>query len=121
MPQPLVETGASSSTGVVAYGSTHHAVVEARDLLAERGLPVDYLRIRALPLSPAIAEFVAAHERVYVIEQNRDGQMYDLLRLGLSSDLAGRLRSVRHYDGRPIPAEAIARPLLELEEVQPVS
>jgi len=121
MPQPLVETGASSSTGVVAYGSTHHAVVEARDLLAERGLPVDYLRIRALPLSPAIAEFVAAHERVYVIEQNRDGQMYDLLRLGLPSDLAGRLRSVRHYDGRPIPAEAIARPLLELEEVQPVS
>jgi 2-oxoglutarate ferredoxin oxidoreductase subunit alpha len=119
VPAPVVDAP-GSSIGLIAFGTTHHAVVEARDELRERGLPVDYLRVRALPLSASITEFVRNHERVYVIEQNRDGQMYDLLRLHLPVDLAGRLRSVRHYDGRPIPAESITRPLLELEEAVPV-
>ena len=120
MPAPVVDTGSGSPVGLIAYGTTHHAVVEARDVLRERGLPVDYLRVRALPLSPSIAEFVRDHERVYVVEQNRDGQLYDLLRLDLPVELAGRLRSIRNYDGRPIPAEAVTRPLLELEEAVPV-
>jgi 2-oxoglutarate ferredoxin oxidoreductase subunit alpha len=92
-------------------------VVEARDLLAERGLAVDYFRVRALPLSRSLTDFVADHERVYVVEQNRDGQMYDLVRLQLPPDLVGRVRSIRHYDGQPIPAHVITRPLLELEAV----
>jgi len=118
MPEPTVSaSNEGSSVGLIAYGTTHYAVVEARDGLAERGLPVDYLRVRALPLSPSISGFVESHERVYVIEQNRDGQMYDLLRLELPAELGGRLRSIRHYDGQPIPAEAITRPLLELEAV----
>jgi len=120
VPAPVVDSSAGSTIGLIAFGTTHHAVVEARDLLREQGLPVDYLRVRALPLAASIAEFVRAHERVYVIEQNRDGQMYDLLRLELAAELAGRLRSIRHYDGRPIPAESITRPLLELEEKVPV-
>jgi len=120
VPEPIVDEAAGSSIGLIAYGTTHHAVVEARDLLREKGVVVDYLRLRALPLAPSIAEFVHRHERVYVIEQNRDGQMYDLLRLDLPHELAGRLRSIRHYDGQPIPAEAITRPLLELEEAVPV-
>ena len=115
MPEPLVEGPGDAAVGVIAFGSTHHAVVEARDVLAERGLAVDYLRVRALPLSRAVDEFVAVHERVYVVEQNRDGQMYDLIRLQLAPDLVGRVRSIRHYDGQPIPAEVITRPLLELE------
>jgi 2-oxoglutarate ferredoxin oxidoreductase subunit alpha len=117
LPQPATDSASGAAVGIIAYGTTHHAVVEARDLLGERGLATDYLRIRALPLSRSIREFVAAHERVYVVEQNRDGQMYDLLRLELPADLVGRVSSIRHYDGRPIPAEAITRPLLELEAV----
>ncbi len=117
MPAPVVDSQAGSAVAVIAFGSSDPAVREARDILAEGGLPVDYLRVRALPLSPAVAEFVAAHERVYVVEQNRDGQLYDLIRLDLEPDLAGRLRSIRHYDGQPIPAEAVTRPLLELESV----
>jgi 2-oxoglutarate ferredoxin oxidoreductase subunit alpha len=117
LPPPVTDSESGALVGLIAYGTTHHAVVEARDLLADKGLATDYLRVRGLPLSRSIAEFVAAHERVYVIEQNRDGQMYDLLRLELSADVVGRLRSIRHYDGRPIPAEAITRPLLELEAV----
>jgi len=118
MPEPIVSSWREGSlVGLIAYGTTHHAVVEARDTLDERGLSADYLRVRALPLSPSISSFVGGHERVYVVEQNRDGQMYDQLRLELPGELAGRLRSIRHYDGQPIPAEAITRPLLELEAV----
>ena len=116
VPSPVTE-GPGSEVGVIAYGSTHAAVVEARDELRERGLEIDYLRIRALPLNGEVTDFVRRHEHVYVVEQNRDGQMYDLLRLHLPSELAGKLRSIRHYDGRPIPAEAVSRPLLELEGV----
>jgi len=65
---------------ICAYGSTHHAVVEARHQLADHGVETDYLRIRGLPLHPAVAEFIARHDRVYVAEQNRDGQMEALLR-----------------------------------------
>ena len=117
LPPPVTDSESGSAVGLIAFGTTHHAVVEARDLLVDKGLATDYLRVRALPLSRSIADFVAAHERVYVIEQNRDGQMYDLLRLELPADVVGRLCSIRHYDGRPIPAEAITRPLLELEAV----
>jgi 2-oxoglutarate ferredoxin oxidoreductase subunit alpha len=116
VPEPVVDAS-GAPVGLVAFGSTHHAIGEARDELLERGLAVDYLRVRALPLSRSIADFVRSHERVYVVEQNRDGQLYDLIRLELPPDLVGRLRSIRHYDGRPIPAEAITRPLLELEAV----
>ena len=116
VPSPVVDAP-GSEIGIVAYGSSHAAILEARDLLDEAGLKTDYLRIRALPLNGEVTDFVQRHERVYVVEQNRDGQMYDMIRLHVPPDLAGRLRSVRHYDGRPIPAEAITRPLRELEEV----
>lgn len=116
VPQPIVDE-AGSGLGVIAFGSSHHAIVEARDDLREAGLPVDYLRVRALPLGAGVSAFVEAHERVYVVEQNRDGQLYDLLRLHVPAELAGRLRSIRHYDGQPIPAIAISRPILELEQV----
>jgi 2-oxoglutarate ferredoxin oxidoreductase subunit alpha len=116
VPQPVVDETSGSPVGLIAFGSTHHAVVEARQILGgER--PTDYLRVRALPLSASITGFVERHERVYVVEQNRDGQLYDLLRLQLPPHLVGRLRSIRYYDGQPIPAEAITRPLRELELV----
>jgi 2-oxoglutarate/2-oxoacid ferredoxin oxidoreductase subunit alpha len=114
LPSPET-TGGASDIGLIAFGTTHHAVIEARALLAEQGLSVDYLRITALPLHPLVAEFVQSHERVYVIEQNRDGQMHQLLRFYLPAELGGRTRSIRHYDGRPIPASVITRPLLEME------
>ena len=73
--------------------------------------------MRALPLSDGIADFVRRHERVYVVEQNRDGQLYDIIRLALPADLVDRVRSIRHYNGQPIPAVAIIEPLQQLEAV----
>jgi len=106
VPKPVVSAGDGARVGVIAYGSSDFAVEEARTLLARGGLATDYLRLRALPFTPETAAFVAAHERVYVVDQNRDGQMYDLLRLEVGAD-ASKLRSIRHYDGFPLDAETV--------------
>jgi 2-oxoglutarate ferredoxin oxidoreductase subunit alpha len=92
-------------------------VVEAREALAADGRAVDYLRLRALPLSDEVTAFVSRHERVFVVEQNRDGQVYDIVRLALPPDLVGRVHSIRHYNGQPIPAAAITEPLQQAEAV----
>jgi len=111
LPAPVVDES-GRKVGLIAFGSTHAAVVEAREKI-----DVDYLRVRALPLSDEIAKFVAGHERVYVVEQNRDGQLFDLIRLALPPDLVGRVHSIRHYNGQPIPAAAIIEPMMEQEPV----
>jgi 2-oxoglutarate/2-oxoacid ferredoxin oxidoreductase subunit alpha len=114
VPQPLVE-GMGNPIAILAYGTTHHAVVEARDILEHLGIETDYMRVRALPFSPDVAAFVARHERVYVVEQNRDGQLYGLLRIELPDHLISRMHSIRHYNGVPIDAYAIVDPLLQAE------
>ena len=111
LPPPLVDES-GQKVGLIAFGSTHAAVVEAREAIS-----VDYMRVRALPLSDDVAAFVARHEQVYVVEQNRDGQLYDLVRLALPPDLVERMRSIRHYNGQPIPAAAIIEPLQAREAV----
>jgi 2-oxoglutarate ferredoxin oxidoreductase subunit alpha len=115
VPAPVVEEKKSSKVAILAYGTTHHAVVEARDFLRDAGIELNYMRVRALPLSPEVATFVKRHDRVYVVEQNRDGQLYGLLRTELPTHLIGRLESIRHYNGVPIDAHAIIDPLLEEE------
>ena len=97
---------AKTAHGVIAYGSSHHAVIEARAILAEDGLTTDYLRLRALPTTQAVAEFVGDHDRVYVVEQNRDGQFKTLLVNEAGVDPAS-LIPVLHYDGTPITARFI--------------
>jgi len=106
VPKPAVSNGSGSRIGVIAYGSSDFAVEEARELLARRGTRTDYLRLRALPIGDETAGFAASHDRVYVVDQNRDGQMYDVLRLELPAE-ASKLRSIRHYDGFPIDAETV--------------
>jgi 2-oxoglutarate ferredoxin oxidoreductase subunit alpha len=110
MPKPVIEDN-GNDVGIIAYGTTHHAVVEARQRLADRGLKTDYCRVRSIPHPQEVMKFIVRHKRVYVIDQNRDGQMYDLLRLTLNPT-QDNLLSVRHYDGTPIPARAIVAPIL---------
>lgn len=117
LPEPVVDENPKTAIGLIAFGSTHSAVLEARETLAAAGKPVDYLRVRALPLSDEVTAFVSRHDRVYVVEQNRDGQVYDLVRLALPAHLVERVRSIRHYNGQPIPAAAITEPLLQMEAV----
>jgi 2-oxoglutarate ferredoxin oxidoreductase subunit alpha len=110
VPKPVIEDK-GNAVGIIAYGTTHHAVVEARRELEARGLKTDYCRVRAIPHPQEVMKFIVKHERVYVVDQNRDGQMYDLLRLTLNPT-QDNLLSVRHYDGTPIPARAIVAPIL---------
>jgi 2-oxoglutarate ferredoxin oxidoreductase subunit alpha len=116
LPAPVIEEDAGASVGLIAYGSTHWSMVEARDILREHGLPTGYCRVRALPVSDEVVSFIARHDRVYVVEQNRDGQVCGLLRSVLEGDLDDRLVPVNHYNGTPIAAENIYRPILEREQ-----
>jgi 2-oxoglutarate ferredoxin oxidoreductase subunit alpha len=86
-------------------------VVEARDQLRqESGLEMDYLLLKALPFTDAVAAFVARHERIYVVEQNRDAQMAGLLKMEYPEQ-AARFRSVLHYDGLPVDARSVSGPI----------
>jgi 2-oxoglutarate/2-oxoacid ferredoxin oxidoreductase subunit alpha len=83
-PQPVIDYDAKKTVGIISYGSNDPAILEARDLLAADGIQTNYLRIRALPLSESVHEFVRKHEHVYVVENNHDGQMAMLLRMELA-------------------------------------
>ncbi len=113
MPAPIVEINRKARIGIIAYGTTHWAIIESRDqLAAEADLQTSYYRLRAYPFRSALASFIERHDRVYVVEQNRDAQMSTLMRLELRAELVGRLRSVLHYAGLPIDARSITEDVL---------
>jgi 2-oxoglutarate ferredoxin oxidoreductase subunit alpha len=98
----------ASKIGFLACGSTDFALRESLDQIEkEHGLSVDYIRIRAYPFAHEIHDFVASHERVYVVEQNRDGQLASLLKLDLPGEQVAKLRSILHYNGLPADARSI--------------
>jgi 2-oxoglutarate ferredoxin oxidoreductase subunit alpha len=97
-----------AKVGIIAFGSSHWAVVESLDQLrAEQGMAADYLRLRAYPFSAAVEEFIAAHERVYVVEQNRDGQMQQLIKMDIAPAEVVKLRGVCHYSGHPLDSRFV--------------
>jgi 2-oxoglutarate ferredoxin oxidoreductase subunit alpha len=105
-PAVLSRAERKTQLGIVAFGSSDGAVIEARDRLADQGIHADYLRLRAFPFGPEVVDFLQGHETVFVVEQNRDAQMKSLLRLELG-EAAGRLISILHYNGMPIPSECV--------------
>jgi 2-oxoglutarate/2-oxoacid ferredoxin oxidoreductase subunit alpha len=118
VPAPVTVANGTSKIGLIAYGTTDFAVNESREQLqAEYKLETDYLRIRAYPFTREIHEFVAAHDRIYVVEQNRDAQMLSLLKLDLPAEDAVKLRSVRHYNGLPIDARSVTDELVMQEGI----
>ena len=113
LPAPVVEINRKARVGVIAYGTTHWAVTESRDQLREEAdLQTSYYRLRAYPFRSALASFIERHDRVYVIEQNRDAQMATLMGIELRPELVGRLRSVLCYSGQPIDARTITDDML---------
>jgi 2-oxoglutarate ferredoxin oxidoreductase subunit alpha len=108
VPQPVTTCSARATRhGVIFYGSTSPAMAEAIELLSAQGIDLDTLRVRAFPFADTVREFVLAHEAVFVVEQNRDGQLRSLVINEFGIDPA-RLRAVLHYDGTPITARFIA-------------
>lgn len=116
VPGPVIQEAAETDFGILAYGSSHWAILETLDQLKqEHGLEASYCRVRAFPFSDRVNEFVRRHRRVYVVEQNRDAQMYSLLRLEIDADGAKKLRSVRHYSGLPIDARSVTDAIVAQE------
>jgi len=116
VPAPVTVKDGSSKIGFIAYGSTDFALRESLDQIKkEQGVDVDYLRVRAYPFAPGIHEFVASHQRVYVVEQNRDAQMASLLKIDLPAVEVTKLRSILHYNGLPIDARSITEEFTRLE------
>ena len=112
VPQPVVRrAGGDTPLGVIFFGSTSPAMQEALDVLAAQGVLIDAMRLRAFPFPGSVPDFIARHERVFVVEQNRDAQMRSLLVNELEIDPA-RLVKVLHYDGTPITARFITRAIL---------
>jgi 2-oxoglutarate/2-oxoacid ferredoxin oxidoreductase subunit alpha len=108
VPAPVVVQDGKSKVGIIAYGTSDFAVLESRDQLKkEYGVETDYLRVRAFPFTAEVHEFVASHERVYIVEQNRDAQLQSLLKLDLPAEDAVKLRSIRHFNGLPIDARSV--------------
>jgi 2-oxoglutarate ferredoxin oxidoreductase subunit alpha len=117
VPQPEVEYKKDARIGFLAFGTTHWAIIESQDQLQkEYGLPVSYYRLRAVPFTSHLAEFFAKHDRVYVVEQNRDAQMAGLIKLELPPDLGAKIRSILHYNGLPIDARYVTDELIAAEK-----
>jgi 2-oxoglutarate ferredoxin oxidoreductase subunit alpha len=113
VPAPEIHQAAKpAKSGVIWFGSTGAAMGEASAALEADGIRLDRLRIRAFPFADAVAEFIHAHEHVFVVEQNRDAQMKSLLVNECGID-PGKLISVLHYDGTPVTARYITREITE--------
>jgi 2-oxoglutarate ferredoxin oxidoreductase subunit alpha len=115
VPQPVLHEEKGAKVGIIAFGSSDFAVLESRDQLKEKNLSTSYFRLRALPFTKELRKFVESHDRVYVVEQCRDGQLRDLVRIELP-EYATKIRSVLHYDGLPIDARFITDAILEQEK-----
>jgi 2-oxoglutarate ferredoxin oxidoreductase subunit alpha len=115
VPKPEVTHGKKAAFGIIAYGTTDGCVVEGRAMLRDKGIESDYLRLRALPFEETTREFLASHERVYVVENNTDGQMAKLLLMEFP-EFAMRITSLAHSDGLPLTARWLTGAILDKEQ-----
>jgi len=121
VPEPvLTKSEQETRIGIVAYGSSDGAVVEALDRLADKGIHADYLRVRAFPFNGEVKRFVEEHDTIFVVEQNRDAQLRSLLILETNAD-ARKLIPVLHYSGMPIPTSCVVEGICEHLAVKDVA
>jgi 2-oxoglutarate ferredoxin oxidoreductase subunit alpha len=114
LPEPEIIPRSGAKHGILSFGSPDAAVREACDALSEQGIDLDYMRLRALPVGSQVRDFIRDHPRVYVIENNRDGQMHSILSLEVP-DHAPSLISLAHIDGLPLCADWIQQAVLAEE------
>jgi 2-oxoglutarate ferredoxin oxidoreductase subunit alpha len=103
VPKPVIESSAGAEIGIIAFGSTEPAIQEARHHLSRYGMETDFLRLRAIPFTSEVSDFIRGHDRVYVVEMNRDGQLHQLLSLEYARDCV-KLISLARLDGLPLTA-----------------
>ena len=114
LPQPIIDDSSGSDIGIVTFGTNEDAVREARDWLANDGIPTDYLRVRALPIAAAVGDFIHNHKSVFVVENNFDGQLNQLLHIESPEDIS-HVRSLALGDGLPMTPSWVYQNLKEQE------
>lgn len=114
LPQPIIDDSNGSDIGIVTFGTNEDAVREARDWLANDGIQTDYLRVRALPIASAVGDFIHSHKSIFVIENNFDGQLNQLLHIESPEDIS-HVRSLALGDGLPMTPSWIYQNLREQE------
>ncbi len=115
VPGPVVDEVVDAAFGIIAYGTTKAAIEEARDRLADDGTKTSFMRLRALPINDEVKEFVARHDKVYVIELNRDGQMHAILQTEMP-EMATKLHSLAFLDGMPLTARWVVEAIQDSEK-----
>lgn len=116
LPAPYIDKKDSHKIAIICYGSTDSAIKEVRDSLSLKDIHSNYLRIKSLPLNDEIKNFIEAHQRVYVVEQNRDGQMNSII-IKDFPELSRKLISITQFNGLPIEAEKIKQKIIKAEEI----
>ncbi len=116
VPKPVVEVDTEAKIGIIGYGTSHWAITESRDQLREEtNVKTSYLRVRAYPFNDDLVTFIDTHDRIYIVEQNRDAQLAMLMKLELSPARSAKLRHVLHYSGLPIDARTVSDDILAQE------
>lgn len=117
VPAPIFDLMDGAEIGLIGFGSTDAAILEARHQLHKtRGIKTDFMRVRALPFPDEVGEFIRSHPRNYVVELNRDGQMHQLLSLDYT-DVVVKLHSLAYHDGLPLTAARVRNMVLEKEDL----
>jgi len=119
VPKPVISLKPNAQAGFVAFGTSHYAVEESRDQLrAEYGLETSYIRLKAYPFTQELHDFIQRHERVYVVEQNRDAQLLSLMRMEFDPAETAKLKSIRYFGGLPLDARTITDNVLSQEKTR---
>jgi 2-oxoglutarate ferredoxin oxidoreductase subunit alpha len=115
VPEPVLEKSEGARNGIIFFGSAKDAIEEANYEMNDAGIHLDTLRVRALPFNDQVLEFIKAHQKCYVVEMNRDGQLCQMLTL-FAPEHAASLISVAHLDGLPLTARWIVEQISAREE-----
>ncbi len=116
MPEPIIRDKKGAKIGLIACGTSDNAVGESQvQLERENELPTSYLRIRGFPFSHDVLDFISRHERIYVVDQNRDGQLQTLIRMEFPGIPSDKIRNVRYYGGMPLDARTVTDSIVRQE------
>ena len=116
LPAPILREEERKELGIIFYGSMENTIKEIDDILESKGLSVSTCRVRALPYHSEVESFISRHNQNIVLEMNRDGQLFGILRKELPTSLLGKLHSVAYSDGMPPRARLYSEKIVNVLE-----
>ncbi|HRF95819.1 MAG TPA: hypothetical protein PLZ51_11520, partial [Aggregatilineales bacterium] len=115
LPKPISDIDPSKKVGIISFGTNDPAIEEARDMLEKQGISTNYMRVRALPLAKEVTDFINTHDRIYIPENNFDGQLFQIICLDHPQDLT-HIKSLPLGDGLPMTAQWLFNKIMSVEK-----